>query len=135
MPTATKQGSGVESITISHVDSATGEVLGEATLTKDALPRIDAALRDTIYDPDRDQPTLPGFEGFQVDAIEVAFTGTLALSMHEPDDVALFEQLTMGADVSLRVEGVVLKVAHSTKEPGSGRVTRRATITITEIGA
>ena len=113
MPTATIE-----------VDEETGEIVSDTVLAN--------ALRGTIYDG-QPQAALPGFEGFAVSMIEVAFTGTVSLNPNDPEEAALFASLTMGAEVDLQVRGYVLKVQHSTKNPDTGQVTRRATVTIDEV--
>jgi hypothetical protein len=55
---------------------------------------------------DREDLALPLIDGQQIDRIAFAFTGQIMLDRSDPADVALWRKLTLGHDVSLKVEGV-----------------------------
>lgn len=56
---------------------------------------------------DREDLAIPKVDGQGVDRIAVAFAGEIMLDRSEPNDVALYNKLTLGKDVELRVAGRV----------------------------
>lgn len=58
---------------------------------------------------DTKQLHLPGIDGHRVGKIAVSVSGRVFLDMDNPNDVALFKNLTLGKDVSLTIEGKVAK--------------------------
>ncbi len=67
---------------------------------------------------EREDLAIPKISGNPIDKIRVKFGGSILLDRSDPADVALYNKLTLGKDVELRVAG---KVAHE----GGGYTTNR----------
>jgi hypothetical protein len=54
---------------------------------------------------DREDLAIAKIDGEQIDRIAVKFAGTVFLDRSDPNDVALYNQLKLGRDVTLNIEG------------------------------
>lgn len=73
-----------------------------------------AAADEALFDKaqyDSPELAIPKVDGQGIDKIRVAFTGSVMLDRSDPRDVALFNKLTLGKDVELRVAGKVSRTA------------------------
>lgn len=69
----------------------------------------EAAFDATAYD--RPGLQIQKVDGIGIDKIRVRFGGSVMLDRSDPADVALFNKLTLGKEVELRVAGKVSKTA------------------------
>jgi hypothetical protein len=72
-------------------------------------PNADAGELFDRSQYDREDLAIPKVDGKQIDKIRVSFGGSVLLDRSAPADVALFNRLTLGHDVELRVSGKVGK--------------------------
>jgi hypothetical protein len=90
---------------------------GEDTAAGNERSTSTEALFDrSMYD--REDLAIPRVDEQQVDKIRVKFGGSILLDRSDPADVSLYNKLTLGKPVELRVAGTV---AHS----GTGYTTNR----------
>lgn len=78
----------------------------EADLTDDE-PRPDPDGKRLFNEADyeREDLAIAKIDGNQVDRIAIKFTGEVFLDRADPEDVALYNRLKLGNDITLRVEG------------------------------
>jgi len=78
-------------------------------------------------------------DGQKTDEIVVAFSGSIRYDAMTPEGREMFERLTLGRSVSLRIEGIVAGKAGSYKLAGVGTdderevVTGKATVKVTDL--
>lgn len=96
----------------------------------------ETGLAEAPSEHSREQLALPAIDGEAPDRIEVSFAGAVRLDRSDPADVALMRRLALGAEVDLRVVGVVATKAGKVAwdEDGfPGETTHSAKVRITTL--
>lgn len=82
--------------------SATATPTADETLETERDEEKEALFDRSQYE--REDLAIPKIDGNTIDRIAVKFAGEIFLDRSEPNDVALFNRLTLGSDVTLMVE-------------------------------
>lgn len=88
--------------------------LEEARTDTEETPETEETGQTAAFDKSRyDDPELAikKVDNQQVDKIRIAFSGSVMLDRSNPADVALYNKLTLGKEVELRVAGKVAKTS------------------------
>ena len=68
-----------------------------------------AATDDGIFDASSYDLPIPRLDGHKADRLSIAFSGGVELDRTSEDDLALVDELKLGAEVELRVTATVTK--------------------------
>jgi hypothetical protein len=126
--------------------SETSLVLPDAEIPAGAAPIAELDLDeepqlDPIEDPSGQvqfDPTpftidVPKVDGIHAEKIVVSFSGSVELDIHDEKDLALFNSLTLGREIELRVSGTVadrISPLKTDKETGAQTMIRKAKIAV-----
>jgi len=103
------------------VDTATGEIKDLHEVTKEAL-----------FDP-KDYVDRPVMDGQATDKLTISFTGSIAYDANDWQGKKMFENMTLGKELELRVSGTVVgksgawKLSSSEEEVVTGNAKMRVT--------
>lgn len=95
----------------SEPEPGTSEELAEAPVEPEEAEQgtpTDEAGNPTLIDRsqyEREDLAIAKVDGNAIDRIRIAFSGTVSLDRSEPADVALYNRLVLGREVTLMVEG------------------------------
>jgi hypothetical protein len=76
---------------------------------------------------------IPNVDGVHAEKIVVAFAGSVELDIHDETDLALFNSLTLGREIELRVSGTVAdrpSPLKTDKESGAQTMIRKTKIAV-----
>lgn len=107
-------------------ESMTVSINGAPPIPVSQIPA--SPLKDALFDADT-YVDVPVMDGQATDKLRVSFGGTIEYRADDPAGQALFEKLTLGKNVDLRVSGPVVGKSGAWKIVGPGTDGEREVVT------
>lgn len=106
-----------------HVHNPRPSFLDERAEAGEPTVSVPAEPKDALFDTEA-YIDVPVMDGQATDTLKIAFAGSIEYEASDAEGQALFEELTLGKEVELRIAGVVVKKAGAWKLVGKDEAER-----------